>query len=506
MAEASTVTRLRLQIVGALKARPAIPRAVLREFIENDSVEHNIRLSRCPTAVMVSAVVNRQANASPERCQKIAALLDEVGLENPFDVTHPRLTNFANAVLNNYEYFHQNNRLKQAFVLFCSLLHPSQAVSLSDGLQTSFSKINAPFEISGRPGAYRGMKESEGGLEIRYSENPNENIRLAEGNLLPYQLIEARREERVAVCGEFSALLISLLRIANLKAEYNLVDNESHANVVLTLPDPEGKDHYFLLDVARREFKRLKVKPSTVVADDVGFLKHYANEAFWLVNQGNTDRSITLFGISLHLGPENAVTLNNLGTALLQRNNPGDLQIALNCFDAAIGSARKQNRFYSSAVMNKVLVLIKIGEYEAAKELAHELLGHNPDNVYALCFRAEIGGWLGERKIMGRFFAEALQCNPYEVADYVHLKEEKKRGYYLWYVLGQAYALGNSKENAINALRKAVSLNRYHAASWYALGGAYWRNGRYADAILACVKGVFFGGGILGHKINPIEV
>lgn len=506
MAEASTVTRLRSQIVGALKARPAIPRAVLREFIESDSVQHDFRPSRCPTAVLISAVVNRQANASPERCQKIAALLNEVGLENPFDVSHPRLLHFTKATLENYQYFHQGNRLKQAFVLFCSILHPDQKLPLSENLLASFDRVRVPFASS--PGHYRGMKESEGGLEVRYSENPNETIRLAEGNLLPFQLVEARREDRVAVCGEFSALLISLLRIANLKAEYNLVENESHANVVLTLQDQQGKEHYYLLDLARAEFKRLKEKPLTVVADDVAFLKHYANEAFWRINQGDADQSISLFGISIHLGTENAVNFNNLGLALLQRNHPGDLDIANNCFDAAIRCAEKNQRFYGSAVMNKALVMIKLGEYQAAKELLHEVLSHDPDNTYALCYRAEISGRLGETKVMARFYAEALKNNPYEVADYVHMQEENERGYYLWTILGQAYRQAKSNENAIEAFSRAIKLNHYNWTAWSGLSAAAWSEGRYGSAISALFKGGMFGalGLVVGGKQNPIAI
>lgn len=172
--------------------------------------------------------------------------------------------------------------------VYHSLLILTSIVNQSEEIAVSLSRINLKIfpSYSKKLGTVWGLPTVSGGLGVRYSEDPSAAARLKYGSILPNQMITLPPGERVATCFEFSVLLISLLRAAGLTAEFNMVENESHANVVVTIRnDYTGRDQYYLLDAARHSFAEIPERPGTIVDDATVYMKSCTNRIFWRVQQ-----------------------------------------------------------------------------------------------------------------------------------------------------------------------------------------------------------------------------
>jgi len=482
------IRTLRYQIVRELGVQNLGNRgARLRSFANHNELTGSSR----PTIELLG-LVTAKARQNPELFQKVAALLHNIGVENPYDLTEPSLVSHVNLLISSYQDYHQGDKLKQALVLFCSVFHPVKGENLSKALVKRLAmnlpgsiKINgqeSPFSFIEQEFScyrYRGLSEAEGGLEIYYSEDPNTIERKKHGNLLPKELIAANLKDRFAACSEMSNLLICLLRIAGIQAEYNLVRDETHVNVLVTI-----KDEYFIFDPAEGTLQRSGKKPATVVSDAIGLTKHYANEGYFRAAQDNLNEAISVLGVIVECGENDAVTLNNLGIALASRNQAGDLDLARKCFIAA----RKIRPEYQAAQENLILTLIRLDRIDEAEAIIAKARQNNPGDAFALCCAAKISIIKKKVEQATEILLQAIDSNPEQTIDFLETIPENSRDYFVWYLLGVAYQTNNQTALAIRSLTNSVDKNPRHLSSWSGLINLYFKNKQPLKGLASLVK------------------
>ena len=135
-----------------------------------------------------------------EEYQAVIQKLYEEGVGDPFE-RRPEIKAYASKLLEKYEATTYELRIA---IVFVRAIIPSYR----------------EFKILGK--YYNGFKIQEGGLAIHYDDDFEAPLRKRYGSLLPKHFIDAPEDERVAVCLEYSFLLVSLLRAVGIKAYITL--------------------------------------------------------------------------------------------------------------------------------------------------------------------------------------------------------------------------------------------------------------------------------------------
>ncbi|MBU1866983.1 MAG: tetratricopeptide repeat protein, partial [Candidatus Margulisbacteria bacterium] len=448
---------------GLMSGSNSTVRRALVERVNAGPQLEGLRPSQCTTRDMFAMVVNPSVLNNVVAYKPIADFMAEHGLENPYNITNETVQSHVHSLLSRYRIYIQNEPqaapLKIAFLFLCSIVHPTKQIKIEGITLNPSFRDNASFYEADFC-TFRGAAEEEGGLEVIYSEKADEKLRQKCGNPLPHELIDASKEERVATCCEFSNLLISMLRIAGIKAELNLVRGETHANVIVTIGNK-----YYCLDPAEARLERLSVKPDTVVGDNIGIFKHYANEAYWRANQGDLDKAIEMLELLLKWGLNDPIIFNNLGLSFIQRNREGDIDKAIRCFDISIAI----NKQYLQAVNNKALAMIMSGRLIDAKNYLHEVIDEHPTNAYAYCYLGEVLVKLRYAKEAMRAFNAAITAGPDQVINYIDSIEPADRTFFLWQLMGEAYSRNKDYATARGMFMQAIKMNNRSTAAWLGL-------------------------------------
>ncbi|MFA4843706.1 MAG: tetratricopeptide repeat protein [Candidatus Margulisiibacteriota bacterium] len=185
--------------------------------------------------------------------------LYRAGLEDPLE----ERTEIKDYVLRLFNKFRPQTELDKAILLFRAVIPPSES-----------------FEVGGGP--YYGLRTEENGLAIPFNMEWNAPLRKKHGSLLPKELIAASPEERVAVCLEYSHLLVSLLRAAGI---------EAHAN-----GKSVGRHVYTIANLGGQKYKLDTLKGSKGVARRKLIEILGEPDASWQVFFINPNEETVLFG------------------------------------------------------------------------------------------------------------------------------------------------------------------------------------------------------------------
>lgn len=159
-------------------------------------------------------------------------------------------------------------------------------------------------------------------MDISHNDDFSAPLRRRYGDLLPRELMGAKRDLRVAHCLEYSFLLIALLRAAGIRAHFKFEDDHAYA-----IAEIEGKK--YMLDAANVVFQLTNEEPDT---DYQGIIFHYLNEQFARSQQGKEEEVLAVRRRILELVPNDASRWNDLGVIYARR---GEKEKALLAFDRA---------------------------------------------------------------------------------------------------------------------------------------------------------------------------
>jgi tetratricopeptide (TPR) repeat protein len=242
----------------------------------------------------------------------------------------------------------------------------------------------ASFNLHGQ--VWHGLNRSAGGLEILHSEDVNAGIRLRRrASLLPKDLVAEITDMtmyRVALCREYSFLLISLLQAGGISAYLQQV-SLYHVNVIARL----GEDLYEL-EALRPSFTLLTAPPAPFADDRQAVAIHYQGKGEAQRQQAHLDEALTSFNIALEIDPTQAGSWNNLGLLHMQQKSPAEAiamlkhAISLNSQEATIwcnlGAAYAQAKQSDAArsAFEKVLELDPT--HEGVHRNLDILSGRNP--------------------------------------------------------------------------------------------------------------------------------
>ncbi len=265
------------------------------------------RLAQVSPQRLWDVVLNRRAKngwrgENPVTTKALAAA-QQAGLEDPLEIVPGMLEH----VVRDFKYGEPQNDLAKADWLMMSIV----------------------------PRKRDGLTEAQGGLGISYSADPLVPLRQEHGGLLPKILMNAFPQDRVAVCVEFSNLLIAFLRLTGLEAHSVRVANPNidHVYVAARL---EGQDRKLDLTGC----------PYTVAADGIGKSKsdrhnvamHYGNKGYMRLKQGRVSEALKCFDQALELDPCDDEVWINKGKALMSLRRFGE---ARRCFEQAIKNRKR---------------------------------------------------------------------------------------------------------------------------------------------------------------------
>ena len=224
----------------------------------------------------------------------------QAGLEDPFEIT-PEMKKRVEAL---FERCQPKTQLEKAIVLFRSII-PHHKYFKADG------------------NILWGIEIEAGGLAIPYNKNPKVPIREKNGEFLPKELVTAPEEKRVAMCLEFSCLLISFLRAAGIEAYTK--EEPRHAYVIAVLDGGKYK-----LDIASF---LLEPTINGAITDRESISMHYTTKANFLFEQGKTEEALEVLNKSLEINPSFVGAWNNKGIILRRQ---GKIEESLEAFNKAL--------------------------------------------------------------------------------------------------------------------------------------------------------------------------
>jgi len=162
-----------------------------------------------------------------EHYQRVISLMRMVGLEDPMAPDND-INGFIKALI---EKFQPKSDLDK-ITLICRAFVPN----------------NKTFNLGGK--TFRGIPTNDGGLEIRYNDDPKFAPRREHGSLLPEEIFKTPAGHRGAYCLEMAYLLTKMLSAAGIKAGIQELTLFDHVVVIAYA----GKNHYLIdLTVPRIE-------------------------------------------------------------------------------------------------------------------------------------------------------------------------------------------------------------------------------------------------------------
>ena len=354
--------------------------------------------------------------------------LRSAGLEDPFEIT-PEIIKHVENLFKRYK---PKTQLEKAFILFLSVV-PSD----------KFFKVEGVYR--------RGFTEAEGGLEMPYNNASDAPLRKRFGALLPKEIIAASKKERVALCLEYSHLLVILLRAAGIEAHTK--GEPGHAYVIALL---DGEK--YRLDAANLIFGKTWNGANT---DRESITMHYLNEGAAFDEQGRLAEAIECYDKALEFKPDSVEAWINKGIVLAKQ---GRLEEAIECCNRALDHKLDS----ASAWHNLGLVLIRQGKLVEAKRHFDMALKYEPDFVEA---------WINKGAVLTKQgkLAEAIEC-------YDKALEFKPDSVEAWNNKGIALAKQGRLEEAIECCNRALDHKLDSASTWHNLGLVLSKQGKLVEA------------------------
>lgn len=210
-------------------------------------------------------------------------LLHQSGLKDPFE-EKPEIKEYVAKL---FERYRPKNELDKALLFFRAVIPPTKLFNLGN--------MN-----------YSGLATNELGLTIPYNDDCDAPLRKKHGTVLPIHNIRAYPEERVALCLEYSFLLVALLRTAGIDA--SVKQQPRHAFVIADLDGIKYK-----LDAAQLKFTPTTEEPSS---DREIIATCYFNYGFAQSRRKNTSAALEAYRQALEIDPKNARAWYNLGSIL----------------------------------------------------------------------------------------------------------------------------------------------------------------------------------------------
>lgn len=235
-----------------------------------------------------------------------------------------------------------------ALLLLRSIVPPNRLIAITGERRMDF--------VAGLPAA-------EGGQEIRPNDDRTIAARVQYGDITPSELLNLPPEERIALCLEYSQLLVCLLRAAGIEA--NVREVPRHAYVIATTNEGEN----YILDAGSLVFDETPRSPN---ADSEAVAMHYANEASMFRHQGRLEEALQRFDMATLLYPESYRIWHNRGGTL---RDMGRFEEALSSYDRAL----ELNPLDIPALIGQAYTLTDMGRIEEAQVAWQAVLEIEPD-------------------------------------------------------------------------------------------------------------------------------
>jgi tetratricopeptide (TPR) repeat protein len=361
-----------------------------------------------------------------KKYQSVIKDLRAAGLEDPFEIT-PKIKRFVRRLLGKYGY---RTELMKAKLLFRAVIPPGKSFKLKLGR----------MEFEGR-----GLSRSEGGLGVKRNEDPSHPLRKKFGNLLPKELMAAPEPRRVALCLEYSHLLVALLRAAGIKAHTK--KEPDHAYVVAVLDKQK-----YRMDAARLVFAKEKNGANT---DRESIAMHYSNQGAFMNRRGENEAAMRQIDLALNINSSSAHALFNKGKILADQKRSdesyiyfkkalaikpefaaalfdkpsaiwfvrgrkfyaeGKLDEALKCYKRAVEINPNFTLFVNDDIAmvwnDKGVLHYDQGEFEKALENFNKALEHSPHHAKVIFNMGNVFYQQGQLQDALRRFEMVLETNP----------------------------------------------------------------------------------------------
>jgi len=263
--------------------------------------------------------------------------LHRAGLEDPFEEKE-EIKAYVKKL------FHQHapsNDMNKAILLLRAVIYQKKEFKVCESNCEFVSRTRIDFHTDIY---YSGLRVGEGGLVVSHNDDFSAPLRQRHGDLLPKELMDAKRGSRIAHCLEYSFLLIALLRAAGIRAHFKSAGE--HAYVIAEI---EGKK--YMLDAVNLIFQLTDEEPDT---DYHGVIAHYVNERHARSRQGKEEEALAVRRRLLELAPSDAARWNNLGVLYARR---GEGKKALLAFERALVLEPKNARIRRNR--QRVLSILK---------------------------------------------------------------------------------------------------------------------------------------------------
>lgn len=264
------------------------------------------------------ALLERRAKpgpANPVHAKTLAAL-EQAGLTDPF-----RVTAEAERHIENLRALHRpDGKLATAILIFRSVIAASQT-----------------FSFNGQECAP--LAPDQGGLNISFNADPNVGLRrFSEGFIDFHTLLKSDEYDRprVAMCIEYSVLLITFLRAAGIEAHLMSGGYPGHVVVAAKI---DG-DHYrldaaYLKDKVPPRFEKL-TPPVRYFSERIALADCYSSRAETLRRQCQHDAAFKFVSLALAIAPDFAAAWVNLGAILSRDGKQSGSEQAHQAYDRAL--------------------------------------------------------------------------------------------------------------------------------------------------------------------------
>jgi len=233
------------------------------------------RIGPTELAGLYDEVLNNRSRYEP-----VLQSMRSVGFEDPFQIT-PQIQAHVDTL---FDIHKPCTELHKAILLFRSVIPEDKS-----------------FIVNSQ--SYYGLND---GLGIKYNDDALHISRKEKGSLLPTDIIETPPDERIALCLEYSHLLVCLLRAAGLTAHPK--GEPFHTYVIADL------DGYkYQLDAAHLKFRKTL---NGANSDRQSIPRYYNNKGASLDKHGKFDEAIKCYDKATAIDPNLAFVWNNKGEAL----------------------------------------------------------------------------------------------------------------------------------------------------------------------------------------------
>lgn len=297
--------------------------------------------------------VFRDRGAYPEVIQA----LQNAGMEDPYE-ERAEIKAYVQKLFKRYG---PSTEKEKAILLFRAIIYWCYEFSVCEAR----SDFGCRGSVRLNSGAiFSGLSENEGGLSIPYNDDFGAPSRKKFGNPRPRELMSLPQEQRVAHCQEYSNLLVSLLRAAEIKAHSKR--EGKHVYVIAVLDGIKYK-----LDAASLIFSRTDEEADM---DFTGILSQYINEKGMFAKQGRWEESFLVWQRMMEIIPNDVSQWNRLGLELAKRGRAKKAVAAFRrCLEIDPG--------YAMAWNNLGVLHIKLGRKEKALYALNKALELDPENA-----------------------------------------------------------------------------------------------------------------------------